>query len=177
MKKEISDRYEPQAVEQKWIKYWEDNKSFQVDYSKKDPFSIVIPPPNVTGTLHIGHALNHTIQDIIIRIERKKGKAAVWVPGMDHAGIATQVVVEKQLAANKQSRTDFTRDEFINKVWKWKKESGDGKKPMKSKLKTSDSFSKQSVEDLEKLLAKVLEEEDYKKAAKIRDEINKRKSV
>ena len=63
MKKEISDRYEPQAVEQKWIKYWEDNKSFQVDYSKKDPFSIVIPPPNVTGTLHIGHALNHTIQD------------------------------------------------------------------------------------------------------------------
>lgn len=124
MKKEISDRYEPQTVEKKWIDYWETNKCFQVDYNKKESFSIVIPPPNVTGTLHIGHALNHTIQDIIIRIERKKGKATVWVPGMDHAGIATQVVVEKQLAANSQKRTDFTREEFVKKVWDWKAKSG-----------------------------------------------------
>lgn len=158
MKKEISDRYEPQAVEKKWIEYWEAQNSFQVDYSKKDPFSIVIPPPNVTGTLHIGHALNHTIQDIMIRIERKKGKAALWVPGMDHAGIATQVVVEKQLAANKQSRTDFTREEFINKVWEWKAKSGGQITHQQKMLGESVTWSKERFtfdEGLSKAVIKV----------------------
>jgi valyl-tRNA synthetase len=123
MKKELTDRYEPINVEKKWIEYWETNKSFQPT-DGKEKFSIVIPPPNVTGVLHIGHALNHTLQDIIIRIERKKGKSALWVPGTDHAGIATQVVVERELAKENKKRTDFTRPEFEAKVWEWKKYSG-----------------------------------------------------
>lgn len=98
MKKQIGDRYEPKEVENKWISLWEEKKSFAPNSDSKESFSIVIPPPNVTGSLHIGHALNHTIQDILIRIERKKGKSALWLPGMDHAGIATQMVVERELS-------------------------------------------------------------------------------
>lgn len=124
MKKEISDRYEPQSVEKKWIDYWEKNQSFKVNYNSNENFSIVIPPPNVTGSLHVGHALNHTIQDIITRIERKKGKSVLWLPGTDHAGIATQVVVEKQLAAKGKKRTDYTREEFEKLIWEWKHTSG-----------------------------------------------------
>lgn len=124
MKSHLPDRYDPESVEPKWNQIWEEKKTFAPDTSRKETFSIVIPPPNVTGNLHIGHALNHTIQDIIIRIERKKGKNVVWVPGMDHAGIATQVVVERELAKEGKSRTDFTREEFINKVWEWKAHSG-----------------------------------------------------
>ncbi|MDF3820830.1 valine--tRNA ligase, partial [Leptospira sp. 96542] len=124
MKSKLPDRYDPESVEPKWIEIWEKKKSFAPDKSRTETFSIVIPPPNVTGNLHIGHALNHTIQDIIIRIERKKGKNVVWVPGMDHAGIATQVVVERELAKEGKKRTDFTRDEFNKKVWEWKAHSG-----------------------------------------------------
>lgn len=128
MKKEISDRYEPQSVEKKWRDTWEKSDFFQPkENSSQNPedfFSIVIPPPNVTGFLHIGHALNHTIQDIIIRLERKKGKSTVWVPGMDHAGIATQMVVERELAKEGKSKMDFTRDGFVEKVWEWKAHSG-----------------------------------------------------
>ncbi|PKA10881.1 valine--tRNA ligase [Leptospira meyeri] len=124
MKSQLPDRYDPESVEPKWIKTWEEKQTFTPDSSRKETFSIVIPPPNVTGNLHIGHALNHTIQDIIIRIERKKGKNVVWVPGMDHAGIATQVVVERELGKEGKSRTDFTREEFIKKVWEWKAHSG-----------------------------------------------------
>ncbi|MGE8720606.1 valine--tRNA ligase [Leptospira terpstrae] len=124
MKSQLPDRYDPESVEPKWIQTWEEKKTFAPDSTRKETFSIVIPPPNVTGNLHIGHALNHTIQDIIIRIERKKGKNVVWVPGMDHAGIATQVVVERELAKEGKSRTDFTREGFIEKVWEWKAHSG-----------------------------------------------------
>lgn len=124
MKSHLPDRYDPESVEPKWNQIWEEKKTFAPDTSRGETFSIVIPPPNVTGNLHIGHALNHTIQDIIIRIERKKGKNVVWVPGMDHAGIATQVVVERELAKEGKSRTDFTREEFIEKVWEWKAHSG-----------------------------------------------------
>ncbi|MCW7488652.1 valine--tRNA ligase [Leptospira meyeri] len=124
MKSQLPDRYDPESVEPKWIKTWEEKQTFAPDSSRKETFSIVIPPPNVTGNLHIGHALNHTIQDIIIRIERKKGKNVVWVPGMDHAGIATQVVVERELGKEGKTRTDFTREEFIKKVWEWKAHSG-----------------------------------------------------
>ncbi len=124
MNKSLPDRYDPSQVEKKWIDYWEKNKSFSPDLSRMENFSIVIPPPNVTGSLHIGHALNHTLQDILIRIERKKGKAALWVPGMDHAGIATQVVVERELGKEGKKRTDFSRSEFEKKVWEWKKYSG-----------------------------------------------------
>jgi valyl-tRNA synthetase len=125
MKKEISDRYEPGSVEQKWREIWEKNRVFQAGTDpNSETFSIVIPPPNVTGFLHIGHALNHTIQDIMIRLERKKGKATVWIPGMDHAGIATQMVVERELAKEGKKRTDFSREEFVEKVWEWKAHSG-----------------------------------------------------
>ncbi len=124
MKRQLSDRYEPESVESKWIQKWEETSTFSPNTSAKESFSIVIPPPNVTGNLHIGHALNHTIQDIIVRIERKKGKNVVWVPGMDHAGIATQVVVERELAKDGKKRTDFSREEFIEKVWEWKAKSG-----------------------------------------------------
>lgn len=125
MKKEISDRYEPESVERKWRENWEKSESFKpsTDHSSGN-FSIVIPPPNVTGFLHIGHALNHTIQDIMIRLERKKGKSTVWIPGMDHAGIATQMVVERELAKEGKKRTDYTREEFLEKVWDWKAHSG-----------------------------------------------------
>ena len=122
--KNISDRYEPKPIEKKWIEFWEQNKTFKPNSEKKETFSVVIPPPNVTGSLHIGHALNHTLQDIIVRIERKKGKQTIWVPGCDHAGIATQIVVEKELATKNQKRTDFSREEFIKRVWEWKKYSG-----------------------------------------------------
>ncbi len=124
MNQRLNDRYDPISVEKKWLDYWEKNKSFSPNLSREENFSIVIPPPNVTGSLHIGHALNHTLQDILIRIERKKGKATVWIPGMDHAGIATQVVVERELAKEGKKRTDFTRTEFEKKVWEWKKYSG-----------------------------------------------------
>lgn len=123
--KQISDRYEPKTVEKKWREFWENSNLFQPSPDpNKETFSIVIPPPNVTGFLHIGHALNHTLQDIIIRIERKKGKSTLWVPGTDHAGIATQLVVERELAKEGKSRKDFTREEFIQKVWEWKAISG-----------------------------------------------------
>ncbi|WP_061270128.1 valine--tRNA ligase [Leptospira interrogans] len=124
MKKQIGDRYEPKDVENKWISLWEKKKSFAPNSNARESFSIVIPPPNVTGSLHIGHALNHTIQDILVRIERKKGKSTLWLPGMDHAGIATQMVVERELAKESKKRTDFTREEFIHKVWEWKNHSG-----------------------------------------------------
>lgn len=124
MKKQISDRYEPTSVEPKWISLWEKHKSFEPNPNSNESFTIVLPPPNVTGSLHIGHALNHTIQDILVRIERKKGKSALWVPGTDHAGIATQMVVERELAKEGKKRTDFTREGFEKKVWEWKEHSG-----------------------------------------------------
>ncbi|GBF51116.1 valyl-tRNA synthetase [Leptospira ryugenii] len=124
MNRQLSDRYEPESVESKWIQKWEDDKVFQKNPSGRETFSIVIPPPNVTGNLHIGHALEHTIIDIIVRLERKKGKDVVWVPGMDHAGIATQMVVEKELLKEGKKKTDFTRQEFEKKIWEWKEKSG-----------------------------------------------------
>ncbi|TGL60596.1 valine--tRNA ligase [Leptospira sarikeiensis] len=124
MKKQISDRYEPTSVEPKWISLWEKEKSFEPNLKNGQSFTIVLPPPNVTGSLHIGHALNHTIQDILTRIERKKGKSALWLPGTDHAGIATQMVVERELGKEGKKRTDFTREEFEEKVWEWKEHSG-----------------------------------------------------
>ncbi|WP_163594993.1 class I tRNA ligase family protein, partial [Klebsiella pneumoniae] len=88
------------------------------------PWTLVNPPPNVTGSLHIGHALDNTLQDILVRHARLKGKDARWVVGTDHAGIATQMVVERQMNLRQQKRTDFTREEFVAKVWEWKEESG-----------------------------------------------------
>ena len=121
----LSKAYEPQEVEAHWRKHWEEAKTFTPDLSAPgDPYSIVIPPPNVTGILHIGHALNQTLQDILCRHARQKGKNVLWIPGTDHAGIATQNVVERALAKEGKSRHDVGREAFIKRVWEWKKQYG-----------------------------------------------------
>ena len=117
--------YEPRDVESRWRAHWEGNKTFTPDLDAPgEPFSIVIPPPNVTGALHMGHALNLTIQDILCRHARQKGKKVLWVPGTDHAGIATQNVVERGLAKEGKGRHDLGREKFIERVWEWREEYG-----------------------------------------------------
>lgn len=125
----LEKTYDSAAVEPKIAKAWEDADAFRAGANAKpgeDTFTIVIPPPNVTGSLHMGHALNNTLQDIMVRFERMRGKDVLWQPGMDHAGIATQMVVERKLAENGQNltRRDMGREAFIEKVWEWKEESG-----------------------------------------------------
>jgi valyl-tRNA synthetase len=124
MTTELPKTFEPGAIEARWYAHWEGSGQFRPARAEAEPFTIVMPPPNVTGSLHIGHALDNTLQDILIRRERMRGKDALWVVGTDHAGIATQMVVERQLADRQQKRTDFTREEFVAKVWEWKEESG-----------------------------------------------------
>ncbi|MCM8794764.1 MAG: valine--tRNA ligase [Candidatus Omnitrophica bacterium] len=117
--------YSPSEIESRWYSEWEKNGFFKPDTNAPEgPFSIVIPPPNVTGILHMGHALNNTIQDILVRYKRMRGFAALWVPGTDHAGIATQNVVERQLAKEKITRHQLGRDQFVKRVWVWKQEYG-----------------------------------------------------
>ncbi len=122
----LDKTFDPKTAEPRLYQAWEASGGFApTDDPNAEPFSIVIPPPNVTGSLHIGHALNNTLQDVLIRFERMRGKAALWLPGTDHAGIATQMVVERQLAqAGNQSRRDMGRDDFVAKVWEWKAQSG-----------------------------------------------------
>lgn len=121
----LDKTYRPAEVEQTHYQSWESAGGFACQpASNKDPYCIVIPPPNVTGSLHIGHALNNTLQDILIRWQRMQGRDALWQPGTDHAGIATQMVVERQLAEQKLRRQDLGRDKFVDRVWKWKEESG-----------------------------------------------------
>ncbi|MCJ2188127.1 valine--tRNA ligase [Novosphingobium beihaiensis] len=120
----LDKTFDPAQIEAKWYAHWEENGLFHPERPDAQPFTIVNPPPNVTGSLHIGHALDNTLQDIVIRYERLRGKDALWVVGTDHAGIATQMVVERQLEARQDKRTNYTRDEFIDKVWEWKAESG-----------------------------------------------------
>ncbi|MFN7170158.1 MAG: valine--tRNA ligase, partial [Candidatus Omnitrophota bacterium] len=122
---ELPIRYNSQEVEDKWYKFWEDKGFFHTEPDpKKKPFTIVIPPPNVTGILHMGHALNNTVQDIIIRFKRMQGYNALWIPGTDHAGIATQNVVEKSLAQEGLTRQDLGREKFLERVWEWKGKYG-----------------------------------------------------
>jgi valyl-tRNA synthetase len=124
-RKELTKGYEPAAAEAKWYQYWLDNGFFHAaDKSSKKPFSIVIPPPNVTGMLHMGHALNNVLQDICVRYKRMQGYNALWMPGMDHAGIATQNVVEQELAKEGLTRHDLGREKFIERVWEWKAKYG-----------------------------------------------------
>ena len=122
----LDKTFDPKTAEPRLYKAWEDSGRFApIDDPAAEPFSIVIPPPNVTGSLHIGHALNNTLQDVLIRFERMRGKAALWLPGTDHAGIATQMVVERQLAeSGNQSRRDLGREDFVAKIWEWKAKSG-----------------------------------------------------
>ncbi len=122
---ELGKQYDPKTVEDKWNRYWMDNHYFRADETKNHPhFSIVIPPPNVTGSLHIGHAFNNTLQDILVRRKRMQGFNTLWQPGTDHAGIATQNVVERQLKAEGTDRETLGREEFVKRVWKWREESG-----------------------------------------------------
>lgn len=123
--KELAKGYEPHDVEKKWYGEWLNKGYFHADEtSPRNPYSIVIPPPNVTGALHMGHALNNTLQDILCRWKRMSGDTVLWMPGTDHAGIATQNVVERQLAAEGKDRHDLGREAFIDRVWQWKAESG-----------------------------------------------------
>ena len=125
----LDNKFNPQEAEPRLYKMWEDSGAFKPRPAKEgdtaeDNFSIVFPPPNVTGSLHMGHAVNNTIQDILVRYNRMKGKAVLWQPGTDHAGIATQMVVERKLAAEGKARKDMTREQFLEHVWTWKAESG-----------------------------------------------------
>ncbi|MDP1762221.1 MAG: class I tRNA ligase family protein, partial [Deltaproteobacteria bacterium] len=123
---EILDKvYDPQRIEAKWYQYWEEHGFFRAKADGAQPgYCIVIPPPNITGVLHMGHALNNTLQDILIRFKRMDGFDALWMPGTDHAGIATQNVVERQLAAEGADRHALGREAFVQRVWQWKASSG-----------------------------------------------------
>jgi valyl-tRNA synthetase len=121
----LSDRYNPSDVEMRTYQWWEKSGYFKAqDQSTKPPFSIILPPPNVTGQLHMGHALDHTIQDVLIRYKRMSGFNAMWLPGTDHAGIATQSVVERELKKQNINRRDIGREKFVEKVWEWKEQYG-----------------------------------------------------
>ena len=124
MSQELAKTFDPAAIEARWYSHWEENGLFRPARPDAEPFTIVNPPPNVTGSLHIGHALDNTLQDIVVRYERMRGKDALWVVGTDHAGIATQMVVERQMAERGEKRTEYSREDFVQKVWEWKHESG-----------------------------------------------------
>ena len=122
----IPKTYDPQSFERKWYSYWEEHKLFHDEADEsREPYSVVIPPPNVTGQLHMGHALDETLQDILVRYQRMRGKNAVWVPGCDHAGIATQAKVEESLRAEGTNRFELGREKFLERVWDWKQQYGD----------------------------------------------------
>ena len=124
MPHDLPKAYEPGAIEPRWAEYWIQEKLFHVDTpsagSTQPVFTLTLPPPNVTGSLHMGHMLNQTEMDIIVRWHRMRGFITLWLPGTDHAGIATQVMVERQLAAEGKNRRDMTREAFVERVWKWK---------------------------------------------------------
>ena len=117
---ELSKIYEPNQVESKWYKVWDEQGLFQPGNNNEDSFTIMIPPPNVTGILHIGHVLNNTIQDILIRRQRMRGKNTLWLPGMDHASIATEAKVTKMLKEKGYDKKDIGRKKFLEHAWKWK---------------------------------------------------------
>ena len=126
MDQPLSDRYNPKDVEKRIYAWWIERGYFAAfDKSTRPPFCIMLPPPNVTGQLHIGHALNHTLQDALTRWKRMSGFNALWLPGTDHAGIATQGVVERELAKENKTRRELGRDKFVERVWEWKKKYGD----------------------------------------------------
>ena len=121
---ELNSKYSPAEIEQKWYQYWLDNKLFESKPDSREPYTVVIPPPNVTGVLHMGHMLNNTIQDILVRRARMTGKNACWVPGTDHASIATEAKVVGRLASQGIAKTDLTREEFLKHAWQWTDEHG-----------------------------------------------------
>ena len=138
----LDESYEPLAIEKKWQENWELSNKF-LPVSSDNKFSIVIPPPNVTGSLHMGHALEHSIIDVITRVKRLKGYEALWVPGTDHAGIITQLLVENELSENGITKEDIGRENFIEKVWEWKEKSGENISNQMRKLGMSCDWSRE----------------------------------
>jgi valyl-tRNA synthetase len=125
MTRDLPKNFNPRDVESRWYAHWEASGYFRADaHSTKPTFVIMMPPPNVTGSLHIGHMLNHTVQDVVVRWKRMSGFNTLWLPGMDHAGIATQNVVERELRKEGKTRHDLGREKFVERVWEWKKEYG-----------------------------------------------------
>ena len=122
MTTELAKQYDPQEAQQRWLQFWDAQGYFHSEPDpKRQPFSIVIPPPNVTGALHMGHALNNTLQDVLIRWRRMQGYNALWMPGTDHAGIATQAVVERRMREEEnKTRHDLGREELVRRIWQWK---------------------------------------------------------
>src|ERR687892_147113 len=136
--------YDPKLIEEKQYEFWLQGNYFRSEVDSSSPrFSIVIPPPNVTGSLHVGHALDLTLQDVIVRWQRMLGKNTLWVPGTDHAGIATQMVVERELAKENISRFDIGREAFEKRVWCWKKQSGSTIKQQMIRLGASCDWSRE----------------------------------
>ncbi len=142
---ELSKSFEPKDIEGRWYPHWEEAGYFKagLDTSKKENFCILLPPPNVTGTLHMGHGFNQTLMDALTRYHRMRGDNTLWQPGTDHAGIATQIVVERQLDAQGMSRHDLGRDKFIEKVWEWKEYSGGTITRQMRRLGTSCDWSRE----------------------------------
>ncbi len=158
MPQEIPKAYEPQEIEERWAKAWFDEKLFRAENSGDGPaFSIALPPPNVTGSIHIGHLLEHTQIDMLVRWHRMKGNRTLWLPGMDHAGIATQFVVERELAKQKIRRQDLGREEFEKRVWQWKAESGGVIKDQMVRLGASCDWTREHFTLEPKLYRAVLE--------------------
>jgi valyl-tRNA synthetase len=144
MPREIPKAYEPQEIEERWAKSWFDEKLFRAENSADGPvFSIALPPPNITGSIHIGHMLEHTQIDMLVRWHRMRGHRTLWLPGMDHAGIATQFVVERQLAKEKIRRQDLGREEFERRVWHWRTESGGAIKDQMIRLGASCDWTRE----------------------------------
>src|SRR5260221_10740133 len=158
----LDKTFNPQDVEKRIAAQWEASGAFKCgNRPGAEPFSIVIPPPNVTGRLHIGHALNNTLQDILARFERMRGKDVLWQPGTDHAGIATQLIVERQLAERQMSRIGLGREKFLEEVWKWKAESGGAIVEQQHRLGASADWSRERFtmdEGLSRAVAKVFVE-------------------
>ena len=121
---QIADKYAPQQIESKWYDYWIEQHIFHSEPDQREPYTIVIPPPNVTGMLHMGHMLNNTLQDVLVRRARMSGKNACWVPGMDHASIATEAKVVAMLREKGIEKSSLTREEFLRHAWEWKEKYG-----------------------------------------------------
>ena len=156
--KELSKTYEPKSFEEKLYKFWMDGKYFtpEIDENKK-PFTIVMPPPNVTGNLHIGHALNNTIQDILIRTKRMEGYSTLWVPGTDHASISTEAKVVEKIKSEGKTKEGIGREKFLEEAWEWTYKYGGNIKNQLKKLGVSCDWTRDSF-TLDEHLSKAVEE-------------------
>ena len=141
----LASQYDPKTTETKWQEYWEQREVFKADPEKGgEPFCVMIPPPNVTGSLHMGHAFEETLIDTVVRYQRMTGKNTLWLPGTDHASIAVQTILERQFAAEGQTRESVGREKFLERAWEWKAESGGTIAKQLRKLGVSVYWSRES---------------------------------